>query len=146
MRIFSGGSADFDAVNTHSTEHGRETIQAEIIMLKDMKSYGHLKPGQKGTGRLVEQYGESLLCVRYRYNEKCGVKLKTVEIVVDERAVQVPRFKDGDVVPVSVAFEEMELREQLRKLRAKWDPQLKVWFVPYRLIRGTELESRITAK
>ncbi len=60
MRIFSGGSADFDAVNAHSTEHGRETIQAEIIMLKDMKSYGHLKPGQKGTGRLVEQYGESL--------------------------------------------------------------------------------------
>jgi hypothetical protein len=54
-------------------------------MLKDMKSYCHLKPGQKGTRRLVEQFGDALLCVRYRYDEKRGVKLKTVEIIVDGR-------------------------------------------------------------
>lgn len=47
------------------------------------------------------------------------------------------------MVPVSVTYEEMELREQLRKLRARWDTQLKVWFVAYGLIRGTALESRI---
>jgi hypothetical protein len=45
-------------------------------MLKDMKSYAHLKPGQKGTKRLVEKYGDSLLCVRYRYDETRGVRLK----------------------------------------------------------------------
>jgi len=33
-------------------------------MLKDMKAYAHLKPGQDGTKRLVEQYGKALLCVR----------------------------------------------------------------------------------
>lgn len=33
-------------------------------MLKNMKAYGHLKPGQRGTHRLVEQYGDSLVCVR----------------------------------------------------------------------------------
>ena len=48
-------------------------------MLKDMKSYAHLKPGQKGTMRLVEKYGKALLCVRYRYDEVRDVKLKTVE-------------------------------------------------------------------
>jgi hypothetical protein len=42
-------------------------------MLKEMKSHCHLKPGQKGTKRLVEQYGESLLRVRYRYDETRGV-------------------------------------------------------------------------
>lgn len=114
-------------------------------MLKDMKSYNHLKPGQKGTRRLVEKFGDALLCVRYRYDEKRGVRLKTVEIVVEEKPVDSPRFKDGDVVPVSVNFEEMELREQLRSMRARWDAQSKVWFVPYRLIRGTPLESRIIA-
>ena len=36
-------------------------------MLKDMKTYAHLKPGLKGTKGLVEQFGDSLLCVRYRY-------------------------------------------------------------------------------
>ena len=93
-------------------------------MLKDMKSYNHLKPGQKGTKRLVEQYGESLLCVRYRYDQKRGVRLKTVEIVVEEKSVPT-RYKDDDVVPVSVTFDEVVLREQLRKMRGKWDPQLK---------------------
>ena len=31
-------------------------------MLKDMKAHTHLKPGQKGTRRLMEQYGDKLLC------------------------------------------------------------------------------------
>ena len=36
------------------------------------------------------------------------------------------RFKDGDMVPVSVAFEETELRELLKKNRARWEPQMKM--------------------
>jgi hypothetical protein len=28
----------------------------------------HLKPGQEGTKRLLAQYGDSLICVRYRYD------------------------------------------------------------------------------
>ena len=38
-------------------------------MLKEMKAYGHLKPGQKGTQRLVTRFGAALVCVRYRYDE-----------------------------------------------------------------------------
>jgi len=112
-------------------------------MLKDTKCYNHLKPGQKGTRRLVEKYGDALLCVRYRYDEKRGIRLKTVEIVVDEKPDRLPRYKDVDIVKVLVNFEETELREQLRSMRARWDSESKVWFVPYRLIRGTQLESRI---
>ncbi len=114
-------------------------------MLKDIKSYAHLKPGQKGTMRLVKEYGKALLCVRYRYDEVRDVKLKTEEIIVDEKPMQRPRFRDGDMVPVSVAFDETELRELLKKIRARWEPQMKMWFAPYRLIRGTPLEDRIAA-
>lgn len=32
-------------------------------MLKKMKAYGYLQPGQNGTKRLVEKYGHALLCV-----------------------------------------------------------------------------------
>jgi hypothetical protein len=53
---------------------------------------------------------------------------------------------DNDIIPVSVAYEEVELREQLRNMRARWDSQIKMWFVPYGLIRGTALESRIMAR
>jgi hypothetical protein len=113
-------------------------------MLKDMKTYKHLKPGQKGTLRLVEKYGDTLLCVRYRYDEKRGRRIKTVEVVVEDNSVSITRHKDGDIIKVCVRFEEIELREKLRSIRARWDTEQKVWFVPFRLIRGTELESRIS--
>ncbi|WP_243374876.1 hypothetical protein [Geotalea sp. SG265] len=84
-------------------------------MFKDMKTQTHLKPGQKGTKRLVEQYGESLLCVRYRYDEKRGIRLKTVEIIVEEKAgKRSPRHHDEDVVPVVVAYTEKALRDKLK--------------------------------
>lgn len=114
-------------------------------MLKTMKAYAHLKPGQKGTRRLSEQYGERLLCVRYRYDELRQMKLKTVELIVEERPLTRPRFKDDELVPLAVAYTETGLREQLRRLRARWEPQRKVWLVPFGAIRGTELEARIVA-
>jgi hypothetical protein len=56
-----------------------------MSMLKHMKSYAHLKPGRNGTKRLVDKYGEALICVRYRYDEIRGVRLKTAEIIVEEK-------------------------------------------------------------
>jgi hypothetical protein len=106
-------------------------------MLKDMKSYAHLKPGQKGTRRLVEKYGKSLLCVRYRYDEIRGVRLKTVEIVVEEKAFKPSfRYRDEDVVPVIVAYTEKALRDKLKAAGGRWDPEEKLWRVRYGSIRG----------
>ena len=110
-------------------------------MLSEMKAYAHLKPGQNGTRRLQEKYGD----VRYRYDEDRGVKLKTVEIIVDEKPLRHPRYKVDDMVPVAVSYDEAELREMLRKFRARWDSHMKLWFVQYGLVRGTLLESRIAA-
>ncbi len=89
-------------------------------MLSEMKAYAHLKPGQDGTKRLVEQYGDRLLCVRYRFDETRGMKVKTVELIVDERPLTRPRFRDDELVPVRVGYGEAALREQLRGLRARW--------------------------
>ena len=114
-------------------------------MLKEMKTHNHLKPGQKGTKRLVEKYGDALVCVRYRIDERRGVRLKTVEIVIEEKPWQQPfRFRDGDIVPVPVTYEEKALWEKLRKAGGRWDPLTKVWLVPYGFVRGTELEARIS--
>lgn len=114
-------------------------------MLKDMKTYKHLKPGQGGTKRLVDKYGDTLICVRYRYDEMRGIKLKTVEIVIEESPmIPKARFADGDIVPVAVSYEETALRDKLRAMRARWDVAEKLWFVPFRLVRGTELEKRIS--
>ena len=113
-------------------------------MLKDMKSYCHLKPGQKGTRGLVEKYGDSLICVRYRYDKTRKARIKTVEIIVDEKPLEPPfKLQDGDMVPVRIEYEETELRVKLHKMKARWNPDEKLWLAPYRLVRGTELESRI---
>ena len=73
-------------------------------MLKDMKTQTHLKPGQKGTKRLVEKFGDALLCVRYRYDESRGVRLKTVELVVEEKAWKTSlRYRDEEIVKIIVA-------------------------------------------
>lgn len=109
-----------------------------------MKTQTHLKPGQNGTKRLVEKYGDSLLCVRYRYDERRGVRLKTVEIVVEEKMWKPSlRYRDVDIVPVIVSYREKALRERLKAAGGRWDPEEKLWRVPYGLVRGTELEERI---
>ena len=41
--------------------------------------------GAEGTKQLLAQYGDRLICVRYRYDARRKKRLKTVEFVVAER-------------------------------------------------------------
>ena len=43
-----------------------------------------LRPGEKGTKALVEEHGDRLVCVRYRYDATARVRYKTVELIVDQ--------------------------------------------------------------
>ena len=114
-------------------------------MLKDMKTHTHLKPGQKGTRRLVEKYGNALLCVRYRYDEIRGVRLKTVEIIVEEKPCKPTlRHRNEDIVSVIVAYTKTLLRDRLKAAGGRWDPDEKLWRVRFGSIRGDlELEEQI---
>jgi hypothetical protein len=106
-------------------------------MLRDMKSYAHLKPGQKGTRRLVEKFGDSLLCVRYRYDEKSGVRLKTAEIIVEARPSSPSfRYRDTDIVALMVPYTQKTLRERLKAAGGRWDSGEKLLRVRYGSIRG----------
>lgn len=109
-----------------------------------MKSRLNLEPGQKGTKKLLAQYGKALLYVRYRYDESRGVRLKTVEIVVEEKPwnPNVP-LKDGDLVPLPIGYGEKVFRERLKAVGGRWDPEGKLWYAAYGVIRGTVLEGRI---
>jgi len=82
--------------------------------------------------------------VRYRYDEARGVRMKTVELVVEEKPWQPrQRFHDDDMVPVLVSFSEKKLRDELKTFGGIWDAEDKLWYVPYGTIRGTALEKRI---
>lgn len=109
-----------------------------------MKSRLNLKPGQKGTKGLVKRYGAALLYVRYRYDAERGVRLKTVELVVEERPWSPPTAPRDEVpVAVRVAYGETSLRAELKGLGAQWDATAKLWRIPYGRIRGSKLEERI---
>lgn len=115
-------------------------------MLKDMKTHTHLKPGQRGTKLLTEQYGDALLCVRYRTDERRGVRLKTVELIVEEKPLRNSGryYKEEESVNLIIAFGETVLRDRLKSLGGRWSPTEKTWHVTYGAIRGIpELEERI---
>jgi hypothetical protein len=106
-------------------------------LLKHMKTHKHLKPGENGTLRLVERFGDTLLCVRYRYDAIRDMRIKTAEIIVDERPGKgVPRIRETDIVNIQVPFTMKALRERLKGVGAKWDPVQKLWRVRWGLIRG----------
>jgi hypothetical protein len=114
------------------------------ILLKEMKAYGHMKPGQKGTQRLVARFGAALVCVRYRYDERTGKNLTTAEIIVDRRSRSAPRYRDADMVDVAVPYTEKLLRDKLKAAGGRWNPEERVWQVSFGAIRGdTALVERI---
>src|SRR5437867_13438013 len=76
----------------------------------------HLKPGQKGTKQLLAQYGDRLICVRYRYDAQRKKRFKTVELLVAERDWEPrPRFADDQIVGLRVAFADVAVRTQVKQ-------------------------------
>ena len=55
---------------------------------RDWKVNASLHVGAKGTLREYEQFGDALICIRYRYNKDRTYRLKTVEIVVKEAVLR----------------------------------------------------------
>ncbi len=88
----------------------------------------HLKPGQKGTKKLSAQYGDRLVCVRYRYDAQRNKRFKTIALIVEERdwTPSAPRIKAATVVGVRVNRSEVALRQQVKQAGGKWNPKRRV--------------------
>lgn len=104
-----------------------------------------LKPGQKGTKGLLDKYGDALLCVSYRYDEKSRTRIKTVELIVEKKpwSPSTKHFNENTVVPVRIAYGDTALREQAKAAKGKWDPKERAWFIQFGRIKGTDLEKFI---
>jgi len=48
-----------------------------------------------------------------------------------------------DLVAVSIPYGERELGKMAREIDGKWDPDVKLWYIPVDSIKGTELERHI---
>ena len=105
----------------------------------------HLKPGQKGTKQLLAQYGDRLICVRYRYDAQRKKRFKTVEILVAERDWEPPRprFADDQIAGLRVAFADVAVRERVKQAGGTWNPERRVWLLRYDRVVALGLNSRI---
>src|SRR4029453_11321774 len=110
-----------------------------------MRTLLHLKPGQKGTKQLLAQYGDRLVCVRYRYAAEQKKRFKTVGLIIAERGGNRPgpRFAADAIMGVRVGFAEVEVREQVKQAGGKWNRSRKVWELRYAQVVALKLESRI---
>jgi len=108
-----------------------------------------LKPGQRGTKKLLDQYGEKLMCVRYRYDPITKRRLKTIEITVKESYWKPETYQHvvPDVtVSLKIDVKEYELRQTIKAAGGKWNPIHKVWELPLSTTFELDLEERIVSK
>jgi len=110
------------------------------------------RPGQKGTKKLMERFGERLIFVRYRYDPQRRRSYTTAELIVDERhwaprytehsPVTAPLNPDSQVA-VRIDVDEARLRAKIKEAGGKWNLARGVWFLPLRRARALGLQDRI---
>jgi hypothetical protein len=113
-----------------------------------MQSRRTIAPGQKGTKKLLEEYGGQLYCVRYRYDPQREVSLKTVEIIIAETEYKPRprRIPDDQIVGVQVGYREFELQQQLRQAGGRWNAAARLWEIRYDQVVRLGLQERIEKK
>jgi hypothetical protein len=110
--------------------------------------------GQKGTRKLVAQYGERLVCVRYRYDPVRCKRYKTIELIVESAPWQpdpLPQLSGPPPprvrrVGIRVAYNERELRNQIKAAGGTWSKEERLWRVASDQVQALGLEGRIVRR
>ena len=110
-----------------------------------MKAKRKLNPGQPGTKKWLEKYGDDLVCVRYRYDAESKQRATTIELIVEQKkwemkAAQIPYNK---IVFVKTNYEETYLRKVVKSAGGRWNRQKKLWELPYGEVKQLGFTERI---
>lgn len=110
-----------------------------------MKTRLVLRPGDKGTKKVLNEFGERLYCVRYRYDEVGRRRIKTAEIILEEVAWEPPHHPRYDSVRVRIRLgrAERELQCQVKEAGGQWKPHALEWELELKQVRRLGLEGRI---
>lgn len=111
-----------------------------------MKTRLILRPGSRGTRKLLAQYGKRLVCVRYRYDERLKRRYKTIELIVDEVAWEPKPPRPGTLVRVRIRYDEEDLRRQVKKAGGWWDEKIQAWRMRYDNAVDLGLRKRIVER
>jgi len=85
------------------------------------------------------------VCVRYRYDEQRQKRVKTVELIIEEEpwaSLEAPQPAEA-LVAIRSARSDVTLRQQVKRLGGRWDPQRQVWEVRYAQALALGVAARI---
>jgi hypothetical protein len=109
-----------------------------------MRTRLKLKPGARRTKKLAQEYGDRLICVRYRYDALRQKRYKTVELVVDEVPWQPASGVDPEqIVPLRIGFDEKDLQQRVKAAGGRWDAKAVVWRLTYSKVTELGIRDRI---
>jgi hypothetical protein len=103
-----------------------------------------LRPGENSTKGLLKQYGEQLVCVRYRYDKARQNRHKTVELIIDEKdCIPGILIAPEKRVFLRIDYGETELRELVKRSGGYWNPHRKAWSLTFGKALALGLEQRV---
>ncbi len=98
-----------------------------------------LRPDSRGAVKLHRQFGDALICVRHRTDDKAQCRHTTVELLVESTPIR-PRAEH--MVAVAIRHDEKSLQAVVRMAGGKWDPVKRVWRLPKRVVGILKLTNR----
>jgi hypothetical protein len=102
-------------------------------------------PGQPGTKKFVQKYGQDLVCVRYRYDSENMKRITTVELIAEVTPWQpqphrIPMNKN---VRLKIEYGEIDLGRKVRAAGGIWNRKKKLWELPYQQVLQLGLVERM---
>lgn len=99
-----------------------------------------LRPQEAGARSWAAEFGDRLVCVRYRVDPQRQRRQTTVELIVEE-APTLASVRVG----VRIAWAETELRQRVKASGGKWDAAAALWMLPLGTARQLGLADRVVA-
>ena len=111
----------------------------------DLRTEKTLSPGAPGTKKWMREYGNRLFRVRYRYDRNRKIKLKTVELIAEEKPCPVRKKRPSwnRIVKLRVQYGEIPIARMVKESRGVWNRNDKLWFLPYDAFKSLSLTHRI---
>lgn len=106
-----------------------------------------IAPTQPGAIKLARQFGDRLVCVRYRHDRADTYRYTTVELIVDAGPIQTSSRRGApkkiQLVAVRVDPSDIALNRLVRSHGAVWDGKARLWYLRRATAKALGLLERI---
>ena len=130
-------------MNTASGDSARAGGKRRRVDASTLRIIKTIPRGKSGAKRHTHLYGDTLVCVRHRYDPTTHMRHVTVELVVEAWPIIT---RPGTIVAVRLKKSHQEQRRQLIDHGAEWDPAQLVWRMTYRTAEAFGMLNHIVPK